>query len=224
MSSFLWGISVLTILIGSHPSESRQVLLSLDVPINYLEVISQPIVLAASIGVSGLFAVMNRSSAWFLSICTIGLTMMLPLPIAFGIYFIGQHSLQAWSHLTHRFQSNEKAIWIEATPFTVGAYYCYLDVSGTLSLSTCNQNYLLLSVPVSHFLIYCVWIHSIDGKTSLWLLHRIQLQIRLFNPLNLMGDPTKIKMVPFFKVQEFLTKWRFDRQATVLTLSKRYQA
>ena len=121
VSSFLWGISVLTILIGSHPSESSQVLLSLDVPINYLEVISQPIVLTASIGVSGLFAVMNRSSAWFLSICTIGLTMMLPLPIAFGIYFIGQHSLQAWSHLTHRFQSNEKAIWIEATPFTVGA-------------------------------------------------------------------------------------------------------
>ena len=56
-----------------------------------------------------------------MSICTLGLTVLLPLPVAFGIYFIGQHSVQAWSHLTNQLKMNESPIWKEALPFTMGA-------------------------------------------------------------------------------------------------------
>ena len=100
IKSFLWGISVLTILIGSHPVESEQVFFALEVPIAYAEMIFHPIALIMALSISTLMAVLNRSSAWIFSICTLGLTMMLPLPVAYGIYFIGQHSIQAWSHFS----------------------------------------------------------------------------------------------------------------------------
>ena len=126
LGSFLWGTSVLTILIGSHPTESGQVFTALDVPHYLLDIITHPTVVILAICVSIIAAIWHRSTVWFFSICTLGLTMMLPLPIAFGIYFIGQHSIQAWSHLTNRLKVKEIPIWKEAIPFTGGALFLLL--------------------------------------------------------------------------------------------------
>ena len=58
-----------------------------------------------------------------MTICTLLLTIQLSLPVAFGLYFLGQHSLEAWSHvaLEHMTPQSQKEMWIEALPFTLGA-------------------------------------------------------------------------------------------------------
>ena len=121
VEAFIWGIGVLTILIGSHPSESAQVFEALDVSLSVLEYVAQPAIVATTMCVSVLFALFKRSLSWLTSICTLGLTILLPLPIAFGLYFVGQHSVQAWSHLTKQLNTTDTPIWKEALPFTVGA-------------------------------------------------------------------------------------------------------
>lgn len=121
LGSLLWGLSVLTILIGSHRVESAQVFQSLSVPLFLLEYIAQPSVVVTALGISILFALFKRSMSWVASICTLSFTVLLPLPIAFGLYFVGQHSIQAWSHLTKRLKATDTPIWKEAVPFTVGA-------------------------------------------------------------------------------------------------------
>ena len=50
------------------------------------------------------------------------LSSQLPLLFAFGIYFIGQHSITSWNHIsTHLALSNRK-IWLQSLPFHLGAW------------------------------------------------------------------------------------------------------
>ena len=57
-----------------------------------------------------------------------GLTLLLvigyglPLLMAFGLYFIGQHSLQGWQDLHHSLRRSHRALLREAAPYTLGAW------------------------------------------------------------------------------------------------------
>ena len=44
-----------------------------------------------------------------------------PLPIAFGLYFITQHSISAWGHLSTNL-ANRNSLWKHTIPFSLGAY------------------------------------------------------------------------------------------------------
>ena len=123
MVSTTWGMLVLLFIIGSHPAESQVVLNGLGVGLG-----AEPIQLL-SLGMplfvlSMLWMVFTcKSLPMIVTVSTLMLTTQLSLPIAFGIYFLGQHSIEAWSHLAAlnpKVQS-QKEMWIEALPFTLGA-------------------------------------------------------------------------------------------------------
>lgn len=62
-----------------------------------------------------------RNWEWLLSIALIALTPWIPVLLAFGLYFIGQHSASGWHHLQSRMGWTSKALWWKAAPFTLGA-------------------------------------------------------------------------------------------------------
>jgi hypothetical protein len=56
------------------------------------------------------------------TICWLAISSLLPLLLAFGTYFIGQHSITSWGHLKKHLQLEHKKIWIHSLPFHIGAW------------------------------------------------------------------------------------------------------
>jgi len=50
----------------------------------------------------------------------------LPLISSFGLYFIGQHSLNGWSHLKQGMSVDNKSLYLKALPFTIGALLLFV--------------------------------------------------------------------------------------------------
>jgi Brp/Blh family beta-carotene 15,15'-monooxygenase len=46
----------------------------------------------------------------------------LPLLVAFGLYFVGHHSLNGWKHLREGLQYSNRNLWKTAWPFSLGAF------------------------------------------------------------------------------------------------------
>ena len=62
-----------------------------------------------------------------LTILWLVLSAFLPLILAFGLYFIGQHSLTGWQHLKSHLKMSDRAIWLRALPFHAGAWALLLS-------------------------------------------------------------------------------------------------
>jgi hypothetical protein len=46
----------------------------------------------------------------------------LPLLVAFGLYFIFQHSVNGWQQLKLSLQMSNSRLWMHALPFTLGSF------------------------------------------------------------------------------------------------------
>ena len=118
--TMLWGVSVLAWIIGTHPYESATVMELLGVPLWDMGVEAVILLMPVVILQIGLLYWM-KSKRMMVSLGTILIASLLPLPLAFGMYFLGQHSVQAWSHLQKTTGTAEFDLWLEALPFTFGA-------------------------------------------------------------------------------------------------------
>jgi len=47
----------------------------------------------------------------------------MPLLVAFGLYFIGHHSINGWSHLKKGLNMTNNQLWRKAWPFSLGAFF-----------------------------------------------------------------------------------------------------
>ena len=122
----LWGVSVLILIIVSHYEESVHVLELLKVTVASEFASFVPLVLCMVALVQMGLVFVTRSLAMCISLCTITVTTLLPLPLAFGIYFVGQHSVQAWSHLRNSVNISDREMWLDALPLTLGALFLTL--------------------------------------------------------------------------------------------------
>ena len=50
------------------------------------------------------------------------LSSQLPLLFAFGLYFIGQHSITSWKHISAHLALSNRKIWLQSLPFHAGAW------------------------------------------------------------------------------------------------------
>ena len=66
-------------------------------------------------------ALRMRNWEWLLAVMSLAVTPWIPLLLAFGLYFIGQHSASGWLHLQNRLAMSHKELWLKAAPFTCGA-------------------------------------------------------------------------------------------------------
>jgi lycopene beta-cyclase len=116
IASILWGASLLAFILGSHLSETNSILLAMGT-------IPWPITISWwSMLPWTIWFISKRQYAGALTTCWMMLSCQLPLSIAFGIYFLGQHSITGWKHIREHLQMSNTSIWLHSLPFHLGAW------------------------------------------------------------------------------------------------------
>ncbi|MFM7765352.1 MAG: beta-carotene 15,15'-dioxygenase, Brp/Blh family [Sphingomonadales bacterium] len=118
LKSFFWGTVILSVILFSHGSEVKLILGGMNIFVNGFPGIGLAYSAALLALLWGLFE-KKTAVIWSVIMLTIG--MSLPVLSAFGLYFIGQHSLNGWSHLREGMQAGNKSLFMKALPFTFGA-------------------------------------------------------------------------------------------------------
>jgi lycopene beta-cyclase len=115
-----WGGTLLLFILGTHQAETSEIL-------NYISGIEFPISISPLIIAPWLFfAIWKRNISMIFTMSWLAISSQLPLLLAFGTYFIGQHSITSWGHLKQHIQNNSRKIWLHALPFHLGAWLILL--------------------------------------------------------------------------------------------------
>ena len=114
--SVLWGASVLLFVLSTHQSETTDILLAMGARAMPIE--SSGWALAPWF----IYALFRKHFSFALTVCWLMLSSQLPLLLAFGLYFLGQHSLSSWQHLKQHLQLSHTRIWLHSLPFHAGAW------------------------------------------------------------------------------------------------------
>ena len=123
--AFLWGFSVLGMLLFFHSDELTWILgqipgLQTD---GFLQKIKpdQFLPIQISFVLLGLIlAFVHKSLKLFMTIGYVLLASYLPLLVSFGIYFVFQHSFYGWRHLRQELVMTSKQLYVQSLPFALG--------------------------------------------------------------------------------------------------------
>jgi lycopene beta-cyclase len=111
-----WGGTLLLFILGTHQVETSEIL-------NYIAGIEFPFSISPLVIAPWLFfAIWKRNISMIFTMSWLAISSQLPLLLAFGTYFIGQHSITSWGHLKQHIQNNSRKIWLHALPFHLGAW------------------------------------------------------------------------------------------------------
>jgi Brp/Blh family beta-carotene 15,15'-monooxygenase len=116
MPSFFWGSSLLVYILGTHQEETNAILQTIGAAD-----------LAFSLPYWSIFpwllwALIFKKPALAITVLWLTVAAELPLLMAFGLYFIGQHSLTSWNHLSIALNQSNRSIWLHSLPFQIGAW------------------------------------------------------------------------------------------------------
>jgi lycopene beta-cyclase len=114
--SFFWGASVLCFMIGTHQQETEAILAGMGCDF------SVPSLPVWSFIPWLIWALFRNDRSHLMIIAVVMMTAWLPLILAFGVYFIGQHSMVGWRHLRLHLQESGTRIWWKSLPFHLGAW------------------------------------------------------------------------------------------------------
>jgi lycopene beta-cyclase len=113
------GAGTLAIILLSHIGELNDILGELTIAGISTEWATLSVFLLIALFLNSLFL---RSRKLMLGYVTLFVSTQLPLLMAFGVYFIFQHSLRGWGHLRQRFQKTDVELFRSALPFHLGAW------------------------------------------------------------------------------------------------------
>jgi lycopene beta-cyclase len=114
--SFGWGASLLLFILTTHVPETNPILEAMGT-------ISLPFELPWwSLLPWTIWFAYHRNASATLTTVWLMLSSTIPLLFAFGLYFIGQHSLTGWMHIKSHLRMSSKSIWLQALPFHAGAW------------------------------------------------------------------------------------------------------
>jgi len=121
LKNYIWGIFIFGIILCGHITETNTILDNMNVFKLPLSDIEGKIVSTLIVFVAIAWAVFEKRWRMFLSCIMLLVGIELPLISSFGLYFIGQHSLNGWSHLKQGMSVDNKSLYLKALPFTIGA-------------------------------------------------------------------------------------------------------
>ncbi len=124
--SWIWGTLVFTIMLAGHIHETNEIIKKMHVDIPILSNESGKIILIIGIIIAFMFSMYNRKLGNILIVIVLILSLKLPLLTSFGIYFIGQHSVNGWKHLKNGFNTNNITMIQKSFPFTFGALFLFV--------------------------------------------------------------------------------------------------
>jgi lycopene beta-cyclase len=116
VTSFLWGAFLLVYILGTHTIETNAILQSIGISAFSFSLpywIISPWLI---------WALIHKKSAFTITLLWLTLAAQLPLLLAFGLYFIGQHSVTSWKHISTELNQSNKNIWLHSLPFHLGAW------------------------------------------------------------------------------------------------------
>ena len=111
-----WGGTLLLYILGTHQNETSEIL-------KYIAGVEFPFSIPPfTVAPWIFFALWKRNIPMILTLVWLAISSQLPLLLAFGTYFVGQHSITSWGHLKQHIQHNNRKMWIHALPFHLGAW------------------------------------------------------------------------------------------------------
>jgi lycopene beta-cyclase len=162
LTSFLWGSSVLTYILGTHVSETTAILSTIGISFFDVELPTWTLLPWF------LFAFVTRRTPLILTLTWLTLSSQLPLIFAFGIYFIGQHSLSSWSHSSEYLNQSNKRMWIHALPFHLGAW-------ALLVISLLVNAFMIHTTESQLWGIFFIFIACISFPHAIWM-HKLYMR------------------------------------------------
>ena len=118
--SLLWGFFVLFFILGTHLEETNaitSVIGKFSLPLSCPIWVILPWLL---------WSFFRKQYSFSIALLTLLVSTQLPLIIAFGLYFIGQHSLTGWQHIREHLNHSHLHMWLKALPFHIGAWLLFL--------------------------------------------------------------------------------------------------
>ena len=126
--AFIIGLSILLFIIFSHLETSILVLNSIHGVSNFLERVDlyayKNVVLAVSyFSIIPIWWMSKKTCMYLMAILVLG--MQMPLMLAFGLYFVGSHSINAWGHIATKLKTPTKKLYLQSLPFNMGAIFIF---------------------------------------------------------------------------------------------------
>jgi ABC-type dipeptide/oligopeptide/nickel transport system permease component len=93
------------------------------------------------------WAILEKKWRMLLSSLMLLVSIELPLISSFGLYFIGQHSLNGWSHLKQGMRVDNKSLYLKALPFTISSlvlFAAFIYLLRNNYLSEFNENLITI--------------------------------------------------------------------------------
>jgi lycopene beta-cyclase len=114
--SFIWGAFLLFYVLGTHLQETNSItsiIGHLKLPISFPSWVIIPWII---------WSIIRKQVSFSLTLIWLFLSSQLPLLFAFGLYFIGQHSITSWKHISAHLKLSNRKIWLQSLPFHAGAW------------------------------------------------------------------------------------------------------
>ncbi len=129
--STLLGASILTFIISTHVIESIE-LVSIISKFKFSEELTMNLQAYSMYFATASFLVLILNGLsqnlykyrGLLFILLLGI--LTPLPLAFGLYFIAQHSVNAWNHIQSELKLSNLILYRKAFPFTIAAVFFFI--------------------------------------------------------------------------------------------------
>ncbi len=147
LKNIAWGILILSIILFGHIFETNGILTNMNtLEIPFSNVMGKQIsVLLSLVGMT--WAIFEKRWMMMLSSLMLLVSIELPLLTSFGLYFIGQHSINGWTHLKQGMNVNNSELYLKALPFTIGAFVLFAAFIFLLSnnyLASFNENMITI--------------------------------------------------------------------------------
>ena len=126
--AFIIGLSILLFIIFSHLETSILVLNSINGVSSFLARVDlytyKNAVLAVSyFSILPIWWMSKKTCLYLMTILVVG--MQMPLMLAFGLYFVGSHSINAWGHIASKLKTPTKKLYLQSLPFNMGALFIF---------------------------------------------------------------------------------------------------
>lgn len=126
IKSWIWGTLVFTIILFGHTNETFEIIERMHVEMPKMIIKNGQIILILGMMLAFIFSIYNQKLGNTLIVIALILSAKLPLLTSFGIYFIGQHSVNGWKHLKQGFQTDHLTMFKKSFPFTLGAILLFM--------------------------------------------------------------------------------------------------
>jgi lycopene beta-cyclase len=145
LESLLWGSIVLSSILVGHIEETNSVLNNMNVftiPVNSADGFYFSLI---TLFFGCIWALFQGKTSMLLISITLMFALNLPLLTAFGLYFIGQHSITGWVHLKNNFKVNNLHLFKKALPYNLGAWFLFSIILLNFDSSWLSSFFIFIS-------------------------------------------------------------------------------